>query len=327
MAGQDGAGGVIRLSTDALDAPDRTEIWRETIGRAVMSLEIDPLRDAAGFHADIMLRVLPGLVFSEGTHAGMQYDRPSSMIDSDDLVFSMVREGGHVVRQLGREFAVSAGEAVLTTSADPGLSFNHALERVVLLRIPQNRIQPLVGDIGAALARPIDRNIPALQMLLGYTNVLSSLPSEAPADLQGLMAAHVCDLVALTLGATRDAAQAAMGRGVRAARLQAIKLKIAESIGRHDLSADAVAAHQRISVSYLRKLFEGEGTTFTDFVRQQRIARAHRMLTDPRFAGLKISAIAYDAGFSDLSYFNRVFRQRYGHTPSETRAHALDQRE
>jgi AraC-like DNA-binding protein len=29
--------------------------------------------------------------------------------------------------------------------------------------------------------------------------------------------------------------------------------------------------------------------------------------------------IAFDAGFGDLSYFNRVFRQRYGDTPSGIR--------
>src|SRR4051794_33451972 len=102
MAGQDGAGGIIRLSTDAFDERDRTEIWREVIGRAVMSLGIDPLPDGAGFHADFTTRVLPGLVFTDGMHSGMQYDRPSSMIDSDDLVFSLVKEGGHVVHQLGR---------------------------------------------------------------------------------------------------------------------------------------------------------------------------------------------------------------------------------
>jgi AraC-like DNA-binding protein len=46
------------------------------------------------------------------------------------------------------------------------------------------------------------------------------------------------------------------------------------------------------------------------------------MLGDPRFVGRTISAIAFDAGFGDLSYFNRVFRRRYGLTPSDARAKA-----
>ena len=43
---------------------------------------------------------------------------------------------------------------------------------------------------------------------------------------------------------------------------------------------------------------------------------------DPRRAGDKISTIALDAGFSDLSYFNRAFRQLYGDTPSGVRVQA-----
>jgi AraC-like DNA-binding protein len=36
-----------------------------------------------------------------------------------------------------------------------------------------------------------------------------------------------------------------------------------------------------------------------------------------------VSAIAFDAGFNDLSHFNRAFRQRFGVTPSEIKAAAL----
>jgi AraC-like DNA-binding protein len=47
---------------------------------------------------------------------------------------------------------------------------------------------------------------------------------------------------------------------------------------------------------------------------------AYQRLTDPLRAGVKISTIALDAGLSDLSYFNRRFRRRYGVAPSELRA-------
>ena len=44
------------------------------------------------------------------------------------------------------------------------------------------------------------------------------------------------------------------------------------------------------------------------------------MLADKRYAAWTIGAIAFAAGFGDLSYFHRVFRRRYGATPSEIRA-------
>jgi AraC-like DNA-binding protein len=64
------------------------------------------------------------------------------------------------------------------------------------------------------------------------------------------------------------------------------------------------------------------GTTFTDFVLQQRLARVRSFLSDPRADQRPISAIAYDAGFGDLSYFNHAFRRLYGSTPSDIRAAA-----
>ena len=144
----------------------------------------------------------------------------------------------------------------------------------------------------------------------------------ATTALRRLVVTQVYDLAALSIGATREAAAIAEGRGVRAARLRAIKADIAERLAQDDLTVAAVASRQRISESYVRKLFESEGSSFSEWVLGERLIRAHRMLTDPRFAGRSITSVAFDAGFGDVSYFNRSFRRRFGATPSEIRAEA-----
>jgi AraC-like DNA-binding protein len=106
---------------------------------------------------------------------------------------------------------------------------------------------------------------------------------------------------------------------LRAARLAVIKAEVMANLRHRDLSADVIGKSQGLTAGYIRKLFATEGTSFMDFVLEQRLTRAHRMLTDPRFVGRAISAIALDAGFSDLSYFNRTFRRRFGETPSDVR--------
>ena len=45
-------------------------------------------------------------------------------------------------------------------------------------------------------------------------------------------------------------------------------------------------------------------------------------MADPVLDGQKISEIAYRCGFSDLSYFNRAYRQKYGETPKAARGAA-----
>jgi len=75
-----------------------------------------------------------------------------------------------------------------------------------------------------------------------------------------------------------------------------------------------------VTPRYLQRLFESEGTTFSEYVTGQRLAQAYRMLSDPRFLDRTITRIAFDVGFGNLSYFNRLFRRRYGATPSDVRA-------
>ena len=79
------------------------------------------------------------------------------------------------------------------------------------------------------------------------------------------------------------------------------------------------AARQGITPRYVQMLFEDTGTTFTAFALEQRLDLARRMLTSPRFAKRSIVSIALDAGFGDLSYFNRCFKRRYHMTPSDLR--------
>ncbi len=82
----------------------------------------------------------------------------------------------------------------------------------------------------------------------------------------------------------------------RAARLRAIKSDIEAHLAQSDLAPAAVARRQGISDSYIRKLFEGEGTSFSEFVLGRRLVRAHRMLTDRRWADRSIASIAFECG-------------------------------
>jgi AraC-like DNA-binding protein len=92
---------------------------------------------------------------------------------------------------------------------------------------------------------------------------------------------------------------------------------ISVNLGQGDLSVADVARRHRVTPGYIHKLFENEGLTFSSFVLGQRLSRAHRILSDPRFADRNISSVAFDVGFGDLSYFNRTSRRRYAATPTD----------
>ena len=86
-----------------------------------------------------------------------------------------------------------------------------------------------------------------------------------------------------------------------------------------DLSPAKVAVAFDISVSYLHRLFAACDTSFTEYVIEQRLLQARRVLADPRYRHQTILGIAYDCGFRNINHFGLRFRLRYGYTPGEFR--------
>jgi AraC-like DNA-binding protein len=186
--------------------------------------------------------------------------------------------------------------------------------------VPRAVLAPMLTDPDAAVLSVIPSTIEPLRLLTSYIDLLMCEPvlMERAAELRSLAVHHVHDLVALAVGATRDAAEIAAGRGLRAARMRAIKADIEQNLG-GDVTVAALSARHRLSPRYIRKLFEGEDTSPSQFVLGRRLTRVHRRLVDPCHPGRTISEIALAAGFGDISTFNREFRRRFGMTPSALR--------
>lgn len=270
---------------------------------------------------DFELRKLPGLGLLSGVARGVRHEHTETNIPAgeDDFSLHMNLSGLSVVCGEGREFTLRDGEGVLLryarsrTITRPGRVYH----RVV--RLPRKSLVPLVRHIDDAVLHPISRGTGALDLLANYVGAVVHDPALALPEVRQLVTTQLCDLIAITLGATRDAAAVAEARGVRAARLRAIKSDIEEHLEQAGLSPGQVARRQQISESYMRKLFDSEQTSFSEFVLGRRLVRAHRMLTDPRLIGRSIASIAFDAGFGDVSYFNRTFKRLFGARPSDVR--------
>jgi AraC-like DNA-binding protein len=178
------------------------------------------------------------------------------------------------------------------------------------------------SDSSHGLIKDTPHETDVRQLLTSCTQAVERLSVAAP-ELRHLVVGHLHDLVALARGATRDAPETRNGRSTRAARLEAIKTEILDGLDRHDLSLAGLAARYGVTPRYVQRLLECEGLTFSQLVRDHRLDRVFRMLSDRRFAHRTISTIAYGAGFGDLSHFNRAFRRRFGKSPSEARVAAL----
>jgi AraC-like DNA-binding protein len=171
----------------------------------------------------------------------------------------------------------------------------------------------------------LDRDDVARRLLSGY------LRGSLDVDLSGggratqLYGEHIIDLVALALGAEGATRELAEQRGVGAVRRAAILREIENSIADPNLNAAAIASRHGITPRYVRLLLEETGRSFSQHVLEKRLERAAALLRAPQQYGRKVATVAFECGFSDLSYFNRVFRRRYGETPTDMRESARRQ--
>ncbi len=288
--------------------------------RGVTWVSFKPIPDVV-CGIDFTLQKFPDLGLLSGTVHGVRHEHAhrDSGDGDDDFSLHMNISGSSQVAGPRGETMLRDGDAMLFSYSVSRTISRPALVDHRVIRLPRAALSPLVHNIDNSVLLRIPRGTGMLRLLKAYVDSVFDDPALAIPDMRRLVAAHLCDLVAVTIGATRDAAAVANHRGVRAARLRAIKSDIEMHLAHGDISPGAVAKRQRVSDSYIRKLFGSEGTSFSEYVLARRLLRAHRMLTDCRWAGVGISSIAYDAGFGDLSYFNRAFKRYYGATPSQVR--------
>ena len=184
------------------------------------------------------------------------------------------------------------------------------------MMIPARKIAALGARVDGVLMRRLPRQSEALQLLRGYIQTLRKgklIHAEAPE----IVGRHLIDLAALAVTSHRPIGEISLS-AVAAARLDAAIQHIAARFCNPDLNVAAVARDMGISPRYLQRLLE-TGISFTERVNELRLKKAFALLTEAADGPRRISDIAFEVGFSDISHFNRLFRSRFGDTPHGVR--------
>jgi AraC-like DNA-binding protein len=275
---------------------------------------------------DFSLRIMPEAYVSSQWLSGIAARRQKAhaVRDGNDDLCLLVPRGGQPIHMRLNDRRRGADEVVLRAGGPAQLRGNeesyHAWSlgcESQVVCVPRAKVAASIDDLDHILHRGVPQSA-ALNLLCGYAKTLAS--DIGPLDTGMLLHAGktLTDLFILALGPTRDAAEAAEG-SARTARLAGIKADIEAHIAHPEFSLDWISRRQGLSSRAIRDLFYGAGTNFTDHVLATRLERARRLLCDPGLLHRNITAIAYECGFGDLSWFNQAFRRRYGMTPSDVR--------
>jgi AraC-like DNA-binding protein len=172
------------------------------------------------------------------------------------------------------------------------------------------------------LSRSLHESATLLAMVARYYELSTEVAHKLSAAGQRMTTQHLVDLVGLLLGNEGEEEDPTTQRGQVAARIELMKRDIVANVERADLTIGSISRSHGLSPRQAQRLFAEAGTTFSGFLMEQRLLLAQRLLSEPRHRYSKISTIAYAVGFGDPSYFHRMFRKRFGVTPSDMRAGA-----
>ena len=295
--------------------PEFVDAWAN-----VVRMEASPLDDTRPC-LDVKCCSVPGLSVGhfEGSPARIRRTKALAGDCQDDIIICIERRAALRVESLfggNRNFA--AGDAHVWAADTPITCDVSAAFSALMIAVPGALARAAEGFDAVMRGGGIPASVPELHLLATYARAaLHALPRMSAAS-RSLCVSHLHDL-ALAAFRAGDERPVPAASGIRAARLAAIKSDIQTHLGEPDVTVRWITGRHRISERYLRDLFADEDTTFTAYLTDQRLAQARRNLTNPGSARRTIAEVAYEAGFGDISWFNRAFRRRFGMTPSEVR--------
>ncbi|WP_212612725.1 helix-turn-helix domain-containing protein [Pseudonocardia hierapolitana] len=303
------------MSTAAVAIGDRLAYWEDYNADALVGLTCTTYQPDGllARQCNLSLDAFRVADIAGNPHAierapGMVRSRPK-----DATFVSMMVEGDAFFYHSGGCLILRPGDTVVYDTDQPYLFGFGTSMRQLLVDIPHQlfteRCEQRPASHGPVLVPGDDPGVPGTSAR-ALRRVLLDMVAEpsAGADAAG---EQVLDLV--------QTMRTGRGSSSSMSHLLAAKAFIAGHLGDPGLSVDVVARAAGVTPRHLNRAFAPEQTTVAQYILARRLERARADLTSPQLAHFRIADIAFRWGFSSQAHFSRLFRARFGCSPSQAR--------
>lgn len=311
--------GFTTYSTQGVAPHRRVEFWNEHASGLITALQVQPA-GAVDFSASIKALDIAGIGFAEAVSTPVRVLHLHKLAQGRHEPYYLIhlqRSGSCLNRQINSEVLLEPGDFVLCDDTLPCELILGGDNRMLVVRIPQSVLK-------RRLPAPevfINRHMPGRRGTSGLVSQFVNLFWDQLDGIQTLAAEKVvesiCDLLA-TCFIDSDKRQPDASTVQTHWKLR-IRRYIDQNLTDPDLAPTSIASHFRVSPRYVHKLFANEENAVSKYIQHRRLDACYRSLTDAGQGSKTVSVIAFEWGFNNTTHFARVFRERFGLSPSELR--------
>ncbi|RKF19217.1 helix-turn-helix domain-containing protein [Altericroceibacterium spongiae] len=309
------------FSTASVPEAQRLRRWNEFGSDTLCEMVVDPV-DRSSFNASlkridvgsmglVFMETSPATALSSATQIG-NWASP----DRDALVLTVVDHGGCNLSQDKWDLDLAAGDMVIRDLARPWRNLSAQTSGLILVKVPFTTVLKNVSDPERIIGRRLSGRLPpvalAASVIRASRHALLTDPDGEWYDLLGDILSDVFRLVCDGTELREDLGKSSIAYTVRRDAVA----YILHHLNDPELSVTQVADNIGVSMRQLQRSFASCGKTPRQFILDQRLELAAKKILGSSDNGqARITDIAFDTGFNDVSHFSRAFSRRFGCAP------------
>ncbi|WP_083469221.1 helix-turn-helix domain-containing protein [Methylobacterium variabile] len=311
------------FSTEHIRQQDKFHFWMDFVRRTIITNDALPAcRENFDAELGAMTVGETNIALVKTSTLSVTHTRDHARrLDNDDVFVFMPLKGQKFIEQDGRCTILAESQLALIDPRFPHRSrFSEGCE-ALSVHIERQKLENRLGTIHPLTARPIKPDTAEGSVAAAYLTMISSQAGNLGQAAQGMIEAHLLDLIALSLTQATGRSLPRPSRTRSMIRMK-VRAEIQARLSDPSTDAEAIASAAGVSVKYANAILADDDTSIRRLLQDGRLARCRQALEDPAQLHRSVSEIAYGWGFSDMTHFGRRFKAAYGLLPSECRRRA-----
>ena len=308
------------FSTQAIPRAKRYAAWRAAICDVYVNVDVDA-EDRSDYDGFIRRAQFGAVEITDVLLSRQQISRRRShlsRLDKDCYYVHFIQAGRINVLQSDATLSTNAGVGGLFCASEPYDLQCLGKTRSYYLELPREGFASRFSRDRVPITATLSTGRGLGRIAVEFCSMLVCQGSSLEASVRARLGEELMDILALAFDSAQGE-EPLSGQTVQKARLRSIKAWLEDHLCDPELTLEAIAKGNAVSLGYLHALFRLEGTSVANWIWNRRLERSYDMLLKSDHDARSLTEVAYRVGFNSSSHFSNKFREKYGIRPSDVK--------